>query len=254
MAQFIIQDLHIVSMSFISTKPIPVRERLIMALDVPSIREAQTLVEELGDSVIFYKAGMELFMSGDYFGFIEWLKQHHKKVFVDLKFFDVPATVGRAIKALSSKGVDFATIHGNDAMMEAAAKEKGDLKVLAVTALTSLDRGDLDDLGFQCEVRDLVLSRAKRALQIGCDGIVSSGLEVSMLREQLGHKLLVITPGIRPVDNREDDDQKRVVSVEMAFRNGADYIVVGRPIRDAENRKAMAEKIQAQILEQFSNN
>jgi orotidine-5'-phosphate decarboxylase len=103
-------------------------------------------------------------------------------------------------------------------------------------------------------VRDLVLSRAKRALQIGCDGIVSSGLEASMLREQLDHKLLVITPGIRPVDNREDDDQKRVVSVEMAFQNGADYIVVGRPIRDAENRKAMAEKIQAQILAQFSSN
>jgi orotidine-5'-phosphate decarboxylase len=242
------------SMSFISTKSIPVRERLIMALDVPSIPEARTLVEELGDSVIFYKVGMELFMSGDYFGFIEWLKQRNKKVFVDLKFFDVPATVGRAIKALSSKGVDLATIHGNDAIMEAAAKEKGDLKVLAVTALTSLDRGDLDDLGFKCDVRDLVLSRAKRALQIGCDGIVSSGLEVSMIREQLGHKLLVITPGIRPVDNREDDDQKRVVSVEMAFQNGADYIVVGRPIRDAENRKAMAEKIQAQILAQFSSN
>ena len=136
--------------------------------------------------------------------------------------------------------------------MEAAAKEKGDLKVLAVTALTSLDRGDLDDLGFKCDVRELVLSRAKRALQIGCDGIVSSGLEVSMLRGELGHKLLVITPGIRPVDNREDDDQKRVVSVEMAFQNGADYIVVGRPIRDADNRKAMAEKIQEQILAQFT--
>ena len=135
--------------------------------------------------------------------------------------------------------------------MEAAAKEKGSLKVLAVTALTSLDRGDLDDLGFQCDIRELVLSRAKRALQIGCDGIVSSGLEVPMLREELDHRLLVITPGVRPVDNREDDDQKRVVSGEQAFRNGADYIVVGRPIRDAEDRKAMAEKIQQQIASQF---
>lgn len=238
--------------SFISTKPIPVRERLIMALDVSSLSEARALVEELGDSVIFYKVGMELFMSGDYFGFIEWLKQQNKKVFVDLKFFDIPETVGRAIKALSSKGVDFATIHGNDAIMEAAAAAKGDLKVLAVTALTSLDRGDLDDLGFQCDVQALVLSRAKRALQIGCDGIVSSGLEAPLLRRELDHKLLVITPGIRPVDNREDGDQKRVVSVEMAFQNGADYIVVGRPIRDASNRKAMAEKIQVQILAQFS--
>ena len=239
--------------SFKCTKAIPVRERLIMALDVPSISEAQAMVEELGDSVIFYKVGMELFMSGDYFAFIEWLKARDKKVFVDLKFFDISATVGRAIKALSNKGVDFATIHGNDAIMEAAAANKGDLKVLAVTALTSLDRGDLDDLGFDCDVRDLVLSRAKRALQIGCDGIVSSGLEVQMLRKELDHRLLVITPGIRPVDNREEDDQKRVVSVEQAFQNGADYIVVGRPIRDAENRKAMAEKIQEQIKSQFQN-
>lgn len=191
-------------------------------------------------------------MSGDYFGFIEWLKARDKKVFVDLKFFDIPATVGRAIKALSSKGVDLATIHGNDSIMEAAANAKGNLKVLAVTALTSLDRGDLDDLGFQCDIKELVLSRAKRALQIGCDGIVSSGLEVAMIREQLGDKLLVITPGIRPVENREDDDQKRAVSVEQAIQNGADYIVVGRPIRDAADRKAMAETIQSQIAAQFS--
>ena len=133
--------------------------------------------------------------------------------------------------------------------MEAAAQEKGDLKVLAVTALTSLDRGDLDDLGFACDVRELVLSRAKRALQIGCDGIVSSGLEVAMLRTELDHKLLVITPGIRPVDNREEDDQKRVVSVEMAFQNGADYIVVGRPIRKAVDPVHKAEEIVNEITE-----
>lgn len=238
--------------SFISNKPIPIHERLIMALDVPSIAEAQALVDELGDTVIFYKVGMELFMCGDYFGFIEWLKARHKKVFVDLKFFDVPATVGRAIKALSLKGVDFATIHGNDAIMAAAADAKGSLRVLAVTALTSLDRGDLDDLGFQCDVRELVLSRAKRALQLGCDGVVSSGLEASMIRECLDERLLVITPGIRPVENREEDDQKRIVSVETAFLSGADYIVVGRPIRDAENPKAMAEKIQSQIAAVFN--
>jgi len=237
--------------SFISSKPIPVNERLIMALDLPSIEEAQALVIALGDSVVFYKVGMEIFMCGDYFGFIEWLKQQGKKVFVDLKFFDVPATVGRAIAALSHKGVDLATIHGNDAIMEAAAANKGDLKVLAVTALTSLDRGDLNDLGFDCDIRDLVLSRAKRALAIGCDGIVSSGLEVQMLREELDHKLLVITPGVRPVDNREEDDQKRVVSVESAFQNGADYIVVGRPIRDAQDPRAMAQTIQSQIAQQF---
>jgi len=241
-----------VNSTFISPKNIPVRERLIMALDLSSIEEARKLVEELGDAVVFYKVGMELFMSGDYFGFIEWLKSQNKKVFVDLKFFDIPATVGGAIKALSLKGVDLATIHGNDAIMEAAVKVKGDLKVLAVTALTCLDRGDLNDLGFQCDVKDLVLSRAKRALEIGCDGIVSSGLEVAMIREQLGQRLLVITPGIRPVDNRENDDQKRAVSVEEAINNGADYIVVGRPIRDAANPQKMAEKIQSQIAAKFN--
>ena len=237
--------------NFISTKDIPTNERLIMALDFPSITEAQAMVEELDDAVVFYKVGMEIFMSGDYFAFIEWLKSRNKKIFVDLKFFDIPATVGRAIKALSSKGVDMATIHGNDSIMQAAASNKGNLKVLAVTALTSLDRGDLDDLGFQCDVQQLVLSRATRALNIGCDGIVSSGLEVPMLRDKLNHKLLVITPGVRPVDNRVEDDQKRVVTVEQAFQNGADYIVIGRPIRDAVNSKEMAEKIQAQIASQF---
>ncbi len=232
---------------FLTQKNIPARERLIVALDVATVPEAHALVEALGDAVVFYKVGMELFMSGECFGFIEALKQRGKKVFVDLKFFDVPATVGRAIKALSTKGVDFATVHGNDAIMEAAAKNKGGLTVLAVTALTSLDRGDLDDLGFHCDVDALVLSRAKRALHIGCDGIVSSGLEAALIRAQLGDKLLVVSPGIRPVNNREEDDQKRVVSVAAAFENGADYIVVGRPIRDADNPRAMAEKIQGQI-------
>lgn len=223
-----------------------------MALDMSSIIEAQALVEELGDAVIFYKVGMEIFMAGDYFGFIAWLKNNNKKVFVDLKFFDIPATVGRAIKALSYKGVDLATIHGNDAIMQAAVENKGELKVLAVTALTSLDRGDLDDLGFNCDVKDLVFSRAKRALEIGCDGIVSSGLEVPMIREMLGQKLLFITPGIRPIENREEDDQKRAVNVQQAIQNGADYLVVGRPIRDALERKGMAEMIQSQIAAQFA--
>ncbi|MEN8259393.1 MAG: orotidine 5'-phosphate decarboxylase / HUMPS family protein, partial [Pseudomonadota bacterium] len=117
--------------------------------------------------------------------------------------------------------------------------------------LTSLDRGDLDDLGFDCDVQKLVLSRARRALQLGCDGVVSSGLEAPMLRDEIDDRLLIITPGIRPVENRPSDDQKRVVTVETAFQNGADYIVVGRAIRDAEDPRAMAEKIQAQIAEQF---
>lgn len=234
-----------------ATKAIPIQERLIMALDVPSIPEAKTLVEELGCTVTFYKIGLELFMSGDYFGLIRWLQERNKKIFVDLKFFDVPATVGRAVRALSDKGVEFATIHGNDSIMRTAAQQKGPLKILAVTALTSLDQGDLDDLGFQCDVEQLVLSRAQRALALGCDGVVSSGLEAPRLRTNLDDRLLIVTPGVRPVENRPIDDQKRIVTTEQAFKNGADYIVIGRPIRDAEDPKQAASTIQQQIASQF---
>lgn len=237
---------------YLSNKPIPAHDRLIMALDIPSIPAAERLVEEIGDVITFYKIGMELFMAGDYFGLISRLQAQGKKIFVDLKFFDVPATVGRAVKALSDKGVQFATVHGNDAMLKAAAENKGPLKILAVTVLTSLDRGDLDALGFECDVEKLVLSRARRALDIGCDGVISSGLEAPMLRESLDEKLLVVSPGIRPVENHPVDDQKRVVTVDQAFKNGADYIVVGRPIRDADDPRQAAEEIQQQIAAQFS--
>ena len=190
-------------------------------------------------------------MAGGYFSLIDWMVERDKKVFVDLKFFDVPATVGRAVARLASRGVTFATVHGNQGIMEAAAASKGDVKVLAVTALTSLDRGDLDDLGFKCDVGELVLSRARRALEAGCDGVVASGLELPAMRKEVDNRLLVVTPGIRPVENRPDDDQKRVVTVEQAFRDGADHIVVGRPIRDAADPRAAAAGIQETIASAF---
>jgi orotidine-5'-phosphate decarboxylase len=226
---------------------IPDRERLIFALDVADAALARKLVEQLGEAVQFYKIGLELFMGGEYFPLLDWLVARHKRVFVDLKFFDVPATVAAAVRQLRNRGVTFTTVHGNQSIMEAAAEAKGDVKVLGVTVLTSLDRGDLDDLGFKCDVEQLVLSRARRALEAGCDGVVSSGLEAQLLRKHIDSRLLVITPGIRPVENRPSDDQKRVVSVEQALQYGADYIVVGRPIRDAADPKAAAELIQAQI-------
>lgn len=234
-----------------SQMQVPREERLIVALDVADPAEARALVERLGDSVRFYKVGMELFMAGGYFELIDWLAAQGKKVFVDLKFFDVPETVRSAIRALAKRQVAFATIHGNQAIMEAAGKEKGDLKVLAVTALTSLDRGDLDDLGFQCDIEQLVLSRARRSLEAGCDGIISSGLEAPLIRRELGARIMVVTPGIRPIENRGVDDQKRTVDVAQAFRNGADYIVMGRPIRGAADPKAAAEAVQASIAEVF---
>lgn len=233
-------------------KNIPARDRLIFALDVADIASAKALVEQLGDAVSFYKIGLELCMSGGYFDLLDWLVQRQKKVFVDLKFFDVPATVAAAVRNLNNRGVSFATIHGNQGIMEAAAAVKGDVKILAVTALTSLDRGDLDDLGFACDVRELVLSRARRALEAGCDGVIASGLEVSALRTAVDDSLLVITPGIRPVENRPEDDQKRVVTVEDAFRDGADYIVVGRPIRNAADPRAAAQAMQQSIAQIFA--
>lgn len=230
-------------------KSIPSAERLIFAMDVPDADEARRLADELGDSVRFYKLGLELMMAGGYFELLDELVSRDKKIFVDLKFFDVPATVAAAVRRLRNRGVSFTTVHGNQSIMEAAAAAKGDVKVLGVTVLTSLDRGDLDDLGFACDVEALVLSRARRALEAGCDGVISSGLEAPLLRQHIDGRLLVITPGIRPVDNRPEDDQKRIVTVDQAFANGADYIVVGRPIRDAASPRAAAEAIQHTIAE-----
>ena len=232
-------------------KNIRLEDRLIFALDVPEVTDAKEIVSELDDSVNFYKIGMEMLMTGQYFELLDWLIKQDKKVFVDLKFFDVPETVGRTIARLSDYGAAFATIHGNQALMEKAAANKGNLKILAVTALTSLDRGDLDDLGFTCNVKDLVISRAKRAFEAGCDGIVSSGLEVPFIREYVDDRLIAVTPGIRPVAN--DDDQKRVVDVATAFKSGSDYIVVGRPIKNAENRYEAAINIQNIIKKTFES-
>lgn len=238
--------------SLISNKKIPVNERLIVALDMPNANEAKVFVEKLGPSVNFYKIGLELFMAGDYFELLDWLIARKKKIFVDLKFFDVPETVRAAVRALAKRNVAFATVHGNHAIMEAAAKDKGNIKILAVTALTSLDQGDIDDLGFKCDIDQLVLSRARRALQTGCDGVISSGIEAAKLRSELGEKLMIVCPGIRPVENKPVDDQKRTVDVAQAFNNGADYIVVGRPIRTAVDPKAAAEQIQQTVKSIFA--
>ena len=232
--------------------PIKRDERLIVALDVPNAAEARALVERIGDGASFYKVGLELFTAGGYFELIDWLAGRGKRVFADLKLFDIPETVARAVTNLRGRGISFATVHGNQAVMEAAAREKGEVKILAVTVLTSLDRGDLDDLGFSCDLERLVLSRARRAMEAGCDGVVSSGLEAQRLKAEFHDRLLVVTPGIRPVENRADD-QKRTVDVAQAFANGADYIVVGRPIRQAADPRAAAEAIQGTIAALFTS-
>jgi orotidine-5'-phosphate decarboxylase len=222
-------------------------ERLIVALDVPDAAEARALVERIGDAACFYKVGLELCMSAGYFDLVDWLVARGNRVFADVKLFDIPETVARAVANLRGRGITFATVHGNQAVMEAAAREKGELRILAVTVLTSLDRGDLDDLGFSCDVERLVLSRARRAMEAGCDGVISSGLEAPRLKAEFRDRLLVVTPGIRPVEIKRGDDQKRTVDVAQAFANGADYIVVGRPIRQAADPRAAAQAIQQTI-------
>lgn len=235
----------------LSTKSIPADERLIVALDVPSYDDAMALVDVLGDSAKFYKVGLELFVSGGYHQLVDDLASRDKHVFADLKMFDVPATVSRAVERMNDKGFEFVTVHGNDAMLEAVCAVKGSLKVLAVTVLTSLDEADMQALGFRVPISEVVLSRALRALDIGCDGVISSGIEVPKLRESLGEKFIIVTPGIRPGENKPVDDQKRTVDIEEAFNSGADYIVVGRAINAASDPKSIAEGIQLRIANLF---
>lgn len=236
---------------------IPPEDRLIFALDLPGAAEARQMVETLGDAVRFYKVGLELFMAGGSFELVDWLLERGNKVFLDLKLFDIPETVAGAVRRLAGRGVTFTTVHGNQRMLEAACAAKGDLKILAVTVLTSLDQGDLEDLGFQVDIRSLVRSRARRALEAGCDGVVTSGLEAEAIRGDLGQAIQIVMPGIRPVWNdreeRPKDDQKRTVDIEEAFDRGADYLVVGRPIRTAPDPRERAEAIQRRIIDYFDS-
>ena len=226
-------------------------ERLIVALDLPSAAEAKALVQQLGDAVRFYKVGLELFSTDGYFELIEWLAARGNKVFADLKLYDIPETVSRAVANLRSSGASFLTVHGHRSVMQAAAREKGALKILAVTVLTSFDQRDLEEMGATRTVEQLVLSRARGALETGCDGVIASGHEAAKLKAEFGKKLLVVTPGIRPAENKPADDQKRTVDVAQAFANGADYIVVGRPVRAAKDPRAAALAIQSTISKQF---
>lgn len=231
---------------------IPTAERLIVALDVPTADEAMALVETLGDSVHFYKIGLELAMSGQYFQLLDWLLERGKRVFADLKFYDIPATVAAAVRQISRTGASFLTVHGERAVAEAAAAEKGDrLKILAVTVLTSVEQADLDSVGIDVGLETLARRRAKQAIAAGCDGVIASGLEARALREDLGAGSLIVTPGIRPPSSGRGDDQRRIVTPAEAFANGADYVVVGRPIRAAADPYEAASRIQTDIAGLF---
>ena len=242
-------------MALLSDKNIPVDERLIVALDMPSVDEAKALVTELGASVKFYKIGLSLIFDEGFWPLFDWLIKKGKRAFADIKIYDIPETVKSSVEKLVGRGVSFATVHAHEKMIKAAVEGRGahrELKILAVTVLTSLDSGDLEAMGFppdHTDVEQLVLSRARRMIESGCDGVISSGVEVPRLREEYGDNFLIVVPGIRPVENT--DDQKRVVDVEDAFRRGADYIVVGRPIRNVSDPAAAAAKIQERIADVF---
>jgi orotidine-5'-phosphate decarboxylase len=225
-----------------------VRERLILALDVPDIERAKSLVETLDDSVVFYKIGLELAMTGQYFELMRWLLDQGKRVFADLKFYDIPATVGAAVRQLSDSGASFLTVHAERSVVEAAAENKGPrLEILAVTVLTSMSEDDLALSGITLDVPSLVERRAKLAIDCGADGVVASGHEAHLLRDGLGPGPWIVTPGIRPLDSSTVDDQKRVTTPRRAFELGASHIVVGRPIRGASSPYDAATAIQQEI-------
>ncbi len=230
-----------------SALEIPPRDRLIFALDVPDHAQAVAWMDRLGDTVTFYKIGLELLAGGDYFAVLDELARRGKKIFADLKFHDVPATVAGAVRGLAARPVTFATIHCDSrAMLEAAVAARDSLRLLAVTVLTSNDASDLAALGVQDEPASVVIRRARLAAAAGVDGVVCSGADLPRLRAALGPELVTVCPGIRPA-GPSGDDQKRTVDVPAAFAEGADYIVVGRPIRNAPDPRAAAEAIVTRI-------
>ncbi len=231
-------------------KNIPLNERIIFALDVSSHEEAMALVEKLDGEIKFFKVGLQLFLAG-WFKTIDAIIARGNKVMVDLKFFDIPETVKLAVDQLKNRGVTFATVHGNDPILRAAIQDRNDLKILAVTVLTSFDESDMLEMGMTGSVKDLVLLRSRKALKIGCDGVVSSALEAQPLRDELGSNFLIVTPGIRPGANIEndDDDQKRIATAKEAILSGADHVVIGRPIRNSSDPIALIKTIKKEIEE-----
>jgi orotidine-5'-phosphate decarboxylase len=228
---------------------IPPRERLIVALDMPDVAQAQKLVDEIGDGVSFYKVGMELAYGGG-LEFVTRLVASGKQVFLDLKLHDIPNTVERAVAQVARLGATFLTIHAYPQTMRAAVAGRAGskLKLLGVSVLTSCDDADLKDAGYAYGVSALVAKRGAQAQAANVDGLVASAAETAMLRARLGDDLLLVIPGIRPA-GAEVGDQKRVATPAQAIRDGADYLVVGRPVTQAHDPRAAAQAIAAEIAD-----
>lgn len=229
--------------------PTPANDRLIVALDVPNALQGLQMAERLGDAVSFYKIGLGMLTGGGLALANELKGDHGKRIFLDMKLFDIGATVEAAVRGLSQFDLDFLTVHGDPHVVRAAAQAKDDMKILAVTILTSLDRADLDaGLMVAGDVADLVQTRAARALEAGADGVIASPREAALIRAlpQAAGKLIV-TPGVRPA-GAALDDQKRVMTPTEAMAAGADHVVVGRPIHGAADPRAAAQAILADLV------
>src|ERR1700682_4552576 len=225
------------------------RDRLIVALDLPSVTKAEAMIARLGDSVTFYKIGYQLSFAGG-LPLVRRLADAGKKVFVDLKLHDIGNTVARGVESVAKLGATFLTVHAYPQTMKAAveARAGSGLKILAVTVLTSYDDGDLHAAGYRLGVSDLVEARAQQAQVLGVDGLVCSPEEAAALRKIVGHQISLVTPGIRPT-GASAGDQKRIMTPARAFAVGSDYLVVGRPVMEAADPRAAADGIQAEIAQ-----
>jgi orotidine-5'-phosphate decarboxylase len=232
---------------------IEAKERLILALDVPTLGAAERLLDAVEGAVSFVKIGLELYTAAGP-EIIRRAVARGKRVFLDLKFLDIEETVRRATAQVAQMGVEFLTIHANRKALEAALEGRrgSNLKLLAVTVLTNFDSGDLRDMGIQWSVADLVAARAKLASEVGCDGVVASGAEPKAIRQKVRHSLVIVTPGIRPA-GVGTDEHARIATPGEAIKAGADYLVVGRPIRDAASPCGAAEAIIAEMQGAFDS-
>ncbi len=224
------------------------RDRLILALDVPSVADAEAMVERLGDSVNFYKVGYQLAFADGGLQFARALAQSGRRVFLDLKLHDIGNTVAKGVENVARMGVNFLTVHAYPQTMHAAVEARGSsgLRILAVTVLTSYDDADLAAAGYDFTVPELVAERAAQARDIGVDGLVCSAGEARNLRSIVGPNIALVTPGIRPA-GADAGDQKRIMTPASAIAAGADYLVVGRPILAAPDPRTSAEAIVAEI-------
>ncbi len=224
------------------------KDNIIIALDFPDFDSARQMVNILGDQAGFYKIGLEMMASGDYFKMIDFLKNNDKKVFADLKLYDIGKTMSRTIKNLAQYDIDFLTIHAaSREIMEQAAQAKENIKLLAVTVLTCLDQDDLSQMGFDQgkNLQQHVISRAKLAIESNIDGVVASAQEAQALRSQIGQGFDIVTPGIRLAAS--DDDQKRVVTPKDALAAGASHLVIGRPVARSQDPSQSLSQIISSI-------